>query len=87
MSKPIIGNEPNHNPKHKRNPLENVMGKLSKIKFKTALIILGVFTALLIFWQIYFSLISFSVYNVGLRAFIIILLLIWCIGVGKSLQA
>ncbi len=79
MSKPIIGNEPNHNPKHKRNPLENVMGKLSKIKFKTALIILGVFTAVLIFWQIYFSLISFSIYNVGLRAFIIILLLLWSI--------
>ncbi len=80
MSEPIIGNEPNkNNNKQRRNPLEGVFSKLSKISFKTAMIILGVFTAFLIFWQIYFSLISFSVYNVGLRAFIIILLLIWSV--------
>ncbi len=80
MSEPIIGNKPNkNNNKQRRNPLEGVFSKLSKISFKTAMIILGVFTAFLIFWQIYFSLISFSVYNVGLRAFIIILLLIWSV--------
>ncbi len=79
MSQNIFGNEPNDKRKQKRNPLEGVVGKLSKMKFRTALIILGVFTAFLIFWQIYFSLISFSIYNVGLRAFIIILLLLWSI--------
>lgn len=79
MSEPIIGNEPNNRKKQKRIPIEGILNKLSKMKFKTALILLGVLTAIIIFWQIYFSLISFSIYNIGLRAFIIILLLLWSI--------
>ncbi|MDE6967655.1 MAG: hypothetical protein K2P12_03270, partial [Clostridia bacterium] len=82
MAEPIIGNEPK-NTKNSRpvrkNPLEGAITKFSQMKFRTALIILGVLTALIIFWQIYFGLISFSVYNVGLRALIIILLLLWSI--------
>lgn len=77
----INNNGEQNNRGHRKviNPLEGIFGKLSKMKFQTAMIILGVFTAFLIFWQIYFSLISFSIYNVGLRAFIIILLLLWSI--------
>lgn len=82
MSEPIIGNEPHNNGKKsgpRRNPLEGLANKISSMKFQTALILLGVLTAIIIFCQIYFSLISFSIYNVGLRAFVIILLLIWSI--------
>lgn len=77
-SKPIIDDQ-NNQPKPKAKPFDNLLDMLSKMKFQTAMIILGVFTAFLIFWQIYFGLISFSIYNVGLRAFIIILLLLWSI--------
>lgn len=62
-----------------KNFLGTIIDKVTHIKLKTALIVLGVFTAFLIFCQIYFSLISFSIYSIGLRAFLIILLLIWSI--------
>lgn len=64
-------------------PAAKVMGKVghffANMKFNTILIILGVITALYIFLNMYFGLISFSIYNVGLRINIIILALIWCI--------
>lgn len=87
MEEPIIGNVPPEQNGDKpqgrqrgarsNKSFDELFGKLSKIKFKTAMICLGVFTAFLIFWQIYFSLISFSVYSIGLRAFIIVLLFLW----------
>lgn len=78
MASPF-GKTPNDNDRPRRNPMEGLVSKLSGMKFKTAMILLAVFTVILIFWQIYFSLIPFSVYSTGLRAFIIILFFLWSI--------
>lgn len=55
-------------------------GELFKrLSLKNLLITLGVITAVIIAFQIYFGLMSFSIDNIGLRIFIIVLALIWSI--------
>lgn len=54
-------------------------GFFKRMKFQYILIGLGIITALYIFLSIYFGFLSFSIYNVGLRVSIIILLILWSV--------
>lgn len=50
-----------------------------KMKFMYILIGLGVITAIYLIVAIYFGFLSFSVYNIGLRVSIVVLLLLWSV--------